>query len=569
VRSENGSACDTVYAFETQRKSDEQVLLSSLFESIGSRHGAATQGAMASQQQLRYDNQQQQQQQLLQQQQQQLQQQLRYPDLADLEYEVQVQRTIALQAEKARLEAELRAMAAQRECEVLKRERAELHAEMAAFASSLASELAAARDGDTHDVAASVRSELRLLKRAIALVATRGVDQQQQQSQQRQPDEGHAATDEGADVSAAATPEDENARITAFLERAGRVSPNAVGTTTSGTVTLSGSSELGDAQSRSTSLVQRLSSRVEQFAAMRRPSRFATSHRHTTTASARSADSGMPTSNFTTQRQDSTDSAGFESFELYGTAGPARPSRPSVDSIIDETGSETEEVAATTTVAPTRMVGNSTMVVAPTIAPPQPQAQSRSSDDAAINFMPRAARLSTGEYSPSEESTDSSLVATAPRSLQSSHNNARTTALSPVRPANGMVSMTGTPIMTGTPVKHDIIEEVEIVRDGRPLGLGISGGTDAPVHPDDPSIYISNIVQVRRSLRRLLVLICLVSWNVAAVCVLTTNCHSPCVHAFIESTRAHALPHTHTHTHTHTYTHTHARTLLCSCAVHH
>lgn len=51
--------------------------------------------------------------------------------------------------------------------------------------------------------------------------------------------------------------------------------------------------------------------------------------------------------------------------------------------------------------------------------------------------------------------------------------------------------------MTGTPIKHDVIEDVEIARDGRPLGLGISGGTDAPIHPDDPAIYISNIVQVR------------------------------------------------------------------------
>ena len=276
VRSESGSACDTIYAFETQRRSDEEVLLSSLFESIGSLHGGATATAMLPHQ---HDEQHQ------------------FPGRVDLEYEVQMQRTIALQAEKGRLEAELRALAAERECEILKRERAELHTEMAALAASMATELAAAKDGVNGDVAESVRAELSLLKRAIALIATRIPAQQRQP----QPDGGHAAADTNA------SPDDENAKCREFLERAGRVDDDAVGTSTPGAGGSHAGSVETSALSRSSNLVQQLSSRIEQFASAhlpsgRRSSRFAVAQRHPTTASGRSVDSGLPASNFTTRR---------------------------------------------------------------------------------------------------------------------------------------------------------------------------------------------------------------------------------------------------------------------------
>eukprot|EP00038_Savillea_parva_P011195 m.195756 g.195756 ORF g.195756 m.195756 type:complete len:1021 (-) comp19622_c0_seq1:32-3094(-) len=435
-----GDRCDMIYAFETQRKGDDTALLSSLFGSVATLYGVVNQKdpTRISHPTLQSE----------------YQPQVTSQTFEQLRYEAQYQRTLALEADRARLEAELRAMKLERECEVLRRERAEMQAELAAFKADVAHDVAQFQGNVNHDMSTEIHSEMQHLKDGVAAIASR--------FRSVSDSEGHAANDgpQGA----------------AFWDEVYRISEHATTTTTTATAPkVPGGASHGVGSD--SSLALRLTERLAQYVPNHTSSSF--DRKQSALQSESSTDSGMVRSAFAS-RHDTEASTELDAVR------PIRPHRASTGSARSTLGGQDvvgqpprEEPTSSAVTAGVSATTDTTFTTTEATIPESTVLPPADPHEAALS-LDWSDEPTRRPYSKEPDENGNAQTLT------------RDSGTHPVResPAAGGHDEPYSP----TPIKHEEIVEVEIARNGQPLGIGIAGGTDTVLHDADASIFISSIL---------------------------------------------------------------------------
>lgn len=493
--------CDTIYAFETQRKGDDSGLLVNLFGSITTIHGA-TPNNVGSVNKTAGE----------------LSTEMHGEDR--VEYEIHLHRTLALEAERARLEAELRAMTLEREVETLKRERAETQAEMTMVASDVARDMAALREDLAHN--STLFSEVEQLKRGVAILATRHL--------LATTDEGHAATPP--------TEEEQERLIAEFWNDV-----VAAGDCTDGSQGPGAEAPV----EKSWSLVLRLTERLTQF----KPARASRFERQSTSTSATSADSGNARSAFSTRHGTDLTEASIEDREGHPAQQEPSPQLLAIKSArsathlhsagVEEPPAQSQSPDTTDTFhgeqAPSPievdLIDRHDCLVMPTVQDelhsPQPPTKHEVIEDIVItrNGQPLGIHIAGGTDGALHD-LDTAVYITIVQDVGAAYASGcihegdkilvangvdledvtHQQAVEAIRGSNDTVTLTVSRIVGGNPAdittlsalseQTTIVEDVlEIDYDHTADGLGflIKGGLDSRVSEADSSIYVTQIIE--------------------------------------------------------------------------